>query len=69
LINIENQHFHFKVINNKGKVDEIETDKFKGIGLKNVQRRLELLYPNKHELKIKELETTFEVELIIDLTE
>ena len=34
-----------------------------GIGLKNVRRRLELLYPGRHELDIRETDTTFEIEL------
>jgi LytS/YehU family sensor histidine kinase len=36
-----------------------------GIGLKNMQRRLELLYPQKHVLKIEEKEDWFEVNLEI----
>ncbi|WP_305953212.1 sensor histidine kinase [Emticicia oligotrophica] len=34
-----------------------------GIGLTNIQRRLELLYPNKHELKITHNDEYFEVNL------
>lgn len=39
-----------------------------GIGLQNVKRRLELLYPNKHTLIIKELQNLFIVSLSIALT-
>lgn len=39
----------------------------KGIGINNVKRRLEILYPGKHELKINPAESTFEVSLIIEL--
>jgi len=39
-----------------------------GIGLKNIQRRLELIYPEKHQLIIKELSELYIVSLSIDLT-
>jgi LytS/YehU family sensor histidine kinase len=68
-IEIEEQNFHFNVKNNKGQVDEIESGKFNGIGLQNVQRRLELLYPEKHKMKINETNTSFEVDLKLDLSE
>jgi len=43
--------------------DEIHTES--GIGLKNVLRRLELLYPAKHEINIEENEMKYRVHLII----
>ena len=36
-----------------------------GLGLRNLERRLELLYPGKHELKITEAARQFSAELII----
>ena len=39
----------------------------KGIGLENVIKRLQLLYPNAHELKIKESPDQFEVDLKMEL--
>lgn len=38
-----------------------------GIGLANVKRRLQLIYPEKHELKIEKSETTYKVELQLNL--
>jgi len=69
VLELEENDFHFNVKNNKGHVDEIENDQFNGIGLQNVQRRLELLYPEKHKMKIRETNSTFEVDLKIDLSE
>lgn len=39
-----------------------------GIGLQNVYRRLELMYPGKHELLIEELANQYRVSLILDLS-
>jgi LytS/YehU family sensor histidine kinase len=39
-----------------------------GIGLNNVKRRLALLYPEKHELKIFDNDATFKVSLTLHLS-
>jgi two-component system, LytTR family, sensor kinase len=41
---------------------------FKGIGLKNVKRRLELLYKDRHDLVIEEKPDSFEVNLSIQVS-
>jgi two-component system, LytTR family, sensor kinase len=42
---------------------------YNGIGLKNVQRRLDLLYPGKHDLTIKQSDDQFHVTLHLNLAE
>jgi two-component system LytT family sensor kinase len=44
-----------------------EIIRYGGIGLKNVQRRLDLLYPEQYELDIKNDGVTFEVRLRLEL--
>lgn len=40
----------------------------KGIGLQNVEKRLELLYPGAHELQIREEKNVYQVTLTLQLT-
>ncbi|MFK7935710.1 MAG: sensor histidine kinase [Saprospiraceae bacterium] len=62
---IEAEQINFKVINSK---PERPTNHLAGgIGLNNVKRRLELLYPSSHELKIQDTEKEYQIELIIQL--
>lgn len=51
----------------KNKVNTMRKDKTGGIGLTNVKRRLALIYPQKHELLIDQQNSTFTVDLKIDL--
>ncbi|WP_214072295.1 histidine kinase [Mucilaginibacter sp. dw_454] len=53
------------IVNNE--INKQEKDHSTGIGLPNIRRRLELIYPNRHELKISSAEETYSVTLCIDL--
>jgi LytS/YehU family sensor histidine kinase len=55
----------FKIENTKPKMST-EKDAVGGIGIKNVAKRLEILYPKKHELTINETNTVFSVELKLE---
>ena len=56
----------FKISNNRPVTDEIKDDR-KKIGLLNVQKRLKLLYPGKHQLDIASSGELFEVYMKIQL--
>ncbi|WP_089739084.1 sensor histidine kinase [Chryseobacterium jejuense] len=62
-ISDQNKVLHFYLLNFKK--DKMK-DSVSGIGIQNVKKRLEILYP-KHELNIKDSETEFMVDLKIDL--
>ena len=66
-LNRVNGKFSFTVENSKEE-RLIATEVSGGIGLPNVKRRLELLYPGKHELHIEEKETTYSVQLNLHLS-
>ncbi|TKD56562.1 sensor histidine kinase [Flavobacterium sp. ASW18X] len=57
---------HFRVKNNFEKATAEDTVA-KGIGLVNVKKRLQLLYPDKHDLKIEEHQSEYFVEVIMEL--
>jgi two-component system LytT family sensor kinase len=60
--------FRLSVFNTKDDVENDKKNEHRGIGLRNVQRRLELLYKDRHSLCMHNLPATFEVnlELIIN---
>ncbi|HET6766404.1 MAG TPA: hypothetical protein VFH08_03360, partial [Chitinophagaceae bacterium] len=66
-VKIEKNKLIFSVENNKGIVDEIKTDDYGGLGLENIKRQLELLYPGKHILNIRNLKDSFTVQLQLSL--
>ncbi|MCX6288071.1 MAG: histidine kinase [Bacteroidetes bacterium] len=55
----------FMVENSKPSVKDIMKLDEPGIGLKNVRRRLELLYPGKHQLEIRDSESLYHIMLKI----
>jgi len=61
-LKIENNCLFFEIQNSSKRKEE----KNKGIGLSNIRKRLEMLYPDKHELEIIENNDTFKVYLKIE---
>jgi sensor histidine kinase YesM len=61
---ITDKQLKLKLVNGKGKQLE---KKSRGIGLNNVQKRLELLYPKRHHFHISETEDAFIVSMNIEL--
>ncbi|MCH2044135.1 MAG: histidine kinase [Saprospiraceae bacterium] len=46
---------------------EMAKDEVGGIGLQNIKRQLELLYPNKHQLEIRQTKDVFEISLELEI--
>ncbi|MCD8540277.1 MAG: histidine kinase [Leadbetterella sp.] len=59
----EGNVMEFSVRNKCGTNEEEAKDRDSGIGIKNVRRRIELLYPGAHELKLREENGIFDVYL------
>lgn len=55
---------HFSVSNKKSKTNK---DAMGGVGLNNVERRLQLLYPDRYKLNIVNSTTHYTTELLLDL--
>ncbi|WP_025665709.1 sensor histidine kinase [Aquimarina megaterium] len=62
---IKDNTLHFCVDNSKPPM--VAVPKREGLGLENVRRRLNLLYPNSHVLEIDDMEKLYRVNLSIDL--
>jgi len=57
----------FLVVNTLSPLD-VSKDGSSGIGLSNVQRRLAILYPEKHDLRVMKKDASFSIELSLQLT-
>jgi two-component system LytT family sensor kinase len=57
----------FKCVNSTVKRNGNSEKEHSGIGLENVRKRLNLLYPGRHDLKINETDKTYEVLLFINI--
>ena len=66
-ITVDKKILVFEVENAKSSEPSFADSKYKGIGIGNVKKRLELLYPGLHKLKIMENEKIFKVFLQIQL--
>ncbi|MBL7702013.1 MAG: sensor histidine kinase [Ferruginibacter sp.] len=62
---VKNRKLYFEVKNKKGKHQQRNDH---GIGIANLKRRVELLYPHKHSITIQETETVYHFTLEIDLS-
>ena len=69
-IHVIEETLFFQLINNKPiGVEEISVNGNRGLGLKNVKKRLALLYPGRYELNITEEPATYTVWMKITLAE
>jgi len=66
-LSIITTQLEFTVSNGFDSTVKQQINKPEGVGLKNVKRRLELLYPQKHMLEINEQDQKFIVKLIIEI--
>lgn len=70
-IAVRNNQLHLSVMNNNGveNSDNHEFEYQQGIGLKNVKRRLELLYGEHYELTISDKDEMYAVQLTLQMDE
>ena len=62
----DEEQVYFEIANSLPLIN-FSKDEVGGIGLQNVKRQLELLYPNKHQLEISRTEKEFKVYLTVYL--
>lgn len=66
-LNILQKKIHFKTKNKNFHKDFVNNVTVTKIGLENVKKRLELLYPNKYNLEIINNNSIFEVNLMLEI--
>lgn len=64
-LNCSDGNINFEVINRHSLLKDQNKDTASGIGLVNVKKRLELLYPKKHKLIIDDRNGLFKIKLVL----
>ncbi|MBC8110846.1 MAG: sensor protein lytS, partial [Verrucomicrobia bacterium] len=65
-LTLDSQKIYFKVHNSLHSKQESDPEENKsGVGLENVKKRLDLIYPNRHTLEIQESEQDYFVSLTL----
>jgi len=62
-----NNRLTFKLSNNFKQKNTLENTNYNGIGLKNIQENLTLIYPNQHTFKTEINDDVFTVKLTLEL--
>ncbi|TGV04727.1 sensor histidine kinase [Flavivirga rizhaonensis] len=66
---VQNKTLNFNVFNTKSKLVQKDNTKYRdGIGQKNIEKQLKLIYPDKFQFKIHEEDISYTVKLNIDLS-
>ncbi|NIG53391.1 sensor histidine kinase [Chitinophaga sp. Cy-1792] len=68
VLSVDENELIFQISNAKNLSAKMTADKYGGIGLVNVRKRLELLYPDNHELIIHDEPGIFTVTLVINIS-
>lgn len=63
------EEFLFYIENNVSNGPSIDDKQYSGLGLKNIQQNLDLIYPNRHSFEIIKTSDTFAVSLKINLND
>jgi len=64
---VKDERVEFTVRNGKPVTNKSDIATTSRLGLKNVKRRLQILYPNKHKLTINDLDETFSIYLELEI--
>jgi hypothetical protein len=67
LISFDNKQLVFRTENNVALREKADANENGGIGIQNVEKRLRLIYPDRHSLKYQEKDGIFTLEMKVDL--
>jgi LytS/YehU family sensor histidine kinase len=63
LVTVAGRDLIFEIENTKGSTPSVSDSRYKGVGIENVRKRLELIYPGHHQMNILDGDTLFKVHL------